>query len=745
MGGVAGVSEPDASKAEENWTAPESVAGVRHRILNTILVIIAVVPPVAILLSIPRFLEFGLRPVQYVAIGLFAAVVVVTLLRHRLSYRFKSLFLLVGTFVVGVVSLVNWGMVGMYAVFFIGVIFIAALLLSFRAGLLTLGATIVVMIGTGLLVRFGVVSFDVDYPRFSSALSTWVLATGHVAVFALLILVGFHRLHQALLTNITQLGRRSEELVQMNVRLQGEIGVRERTEDRIRESEGRYRLLADNSTDMIWTADAGLRTTYVSPQVASLRGFSVDEALTQSLDEVVAPASLASVRQALEEELALWRSGPTPKDRVRTIEAEMIRKDGSTVWTETRARVLGDGSGRPAAILGVSRDISERRQLEGQLLQSQKMEAIGRLAGGVAHDFNNQLLVILGMAQLLESEAGPADPRRRSLGMIREAAERSAGLTRQLLAFSRKQTVQPVVLDLNASLSNLRKTLGRMIGEDIGLVMHLNAAPPLIRIDPTQLEQVVFNLSVNARDAMPNGGRLIFETANLTADDEFARTHLGTAAGAYVRLVVSDSGVGMDKKTIGQIFEPFFTTKGRDKGTGLGLATVYGIVRQAGGAISVYSEPGLGATFTIYLPAAGDAREDRVGEGGDQEPASGGETILLAEDDALVREAARGILEGHGYRVIAVRNADEALEHFSIGRPRPDLVVTDLIMPGMDGRELERRLKALAPEVRVLFMSGYTDDFFGQGREIEEGVEFIQKPFDRLAFLRRVRKILDRP
>lgn len=274
------------------------------------------------------------------------------------------------------------------------------------------------------------------------------------------------------------------------------------------------------------------------------------------------------------------------------------------------------------------------------------------------------------------------------------------------------------MLDVNTTLTELHKTLCRLIGEDIHLILKTNAAPARIRIDPTQLEQVVFNLSVNARDAMPGGGDLVFETANFTVDEAFARSHPGTAPGAYVQLSVSDSGIGMDGRTISQIFEPFFTTKGQDKGTGLGLAMVYGIVRQAGGAITVYSEPGVGSAFKIYLPVADAPEKGPVVEAVQDIPLSGKETVLVVEDESLVRKALAALLEAQGYRVVTFDSGTVALERFATLEPRADLVITDMIMPGMNGRILEQRLKTIDPKVRVLLMSGHSDDFFGRDREI---------------------------
>jgi two-component system, cell cycle sensor histidine kinase and response regulator CckA len=384
-------------------------------------------------------------------------------------------------------------------------------------------------------------------------------------------------------------------------------------------------------------------------------------------------------------------------------------------------------------------NITERRRLESQLRQAQKMEAVGRLAGGVAHDFNNALGVILGYTELLMRQASEAQ--RGKLEQILKATQRASGLTRQLLAFSRKQIVDPKVLDWNALLSDLEKMLGRLIGEHIDLAIVPGADLGQVKADPGQLEQVVMNLCVNARDAMPGGGLLRIETANADLDAGHAARHEPMAPGRYVMLAVSDTGSGIEKEILSKIFEPFFTTKEAGKGTGLGLAMVYGTVKQAGGYVWVYSEVGRGTTFKIYLP--------RVDEPGVapavQEapmPSKGWETILLVEDEGALRAIAREILEEHGYRVIEAAGPNEAIE-IAHRHPGPiHLLVTDVVMPGMNGRALAESLVAARPELRVLYMSGYTDDVIAHSGVLESGILLLEKPFTMLALLGRVRAAL---
>jgi CheY-like chemotaxis protein len=371
------------------------------------------------------------------------------------------------------------------------------------------------------------------------------------------------------------------------------------------------------------------------------------------------------------------------------------------------------------------------------------MEAVGRLAGGVAHDFNNLLTVITGRSQLLLLKLAPESPLRRDVELVEETAHRASALTRQLLAFSRKQMVQPRIVDLNEVVRGMETMLGRLIGEDIALTTRLDHAAGCVRADPAQLEQMIVNLVVNARDAMPLGGRLTLETGHVRIDEPFARQHVGLRPGPHVRLVVRDTGVGMDGLIKAHLFEPFFTTKGPGKGTGLGLATVYGIVTQSGGAIRVESEPGQGATFTIELPRV-DAPADAPGDAGDATAAPyGSETVLLVEDEPEVRGLARDILRQQGYTILEAADGDEALRVGREYRGPIHLLVTDVVMPQMGGRQLADRLQAGRHETKVLYVSGYTDDAILHQGVSETGTAFLPKPFTAAALAHKVRQVLD--
>jgi signal transduction histidine kinase/ActR/RegA family two-component response regulator len=390
-----------------------------------------------------------------------------------------------------------------------------------------------------------------------------------------------------------------------------------------------------------------------------------------------------------------------------------------------------------------TRAYEELAQTQDQLVQASKMEAIGHLAGGVAHDFNNLLMVIMGRTELLLQSLDAGDRNRPAIHVIEKTAHRAADLTRQLLAFSRKQVLKPAVLDLNAVVSNMGEMLRRLIGEDIALVTVLGSALGHVKADPGQIEQIVMNVAVNARDAMPQGGRLTLETANVDLDAAYARKHVGARPGPHIMLALSDTGIGMDPKTQARIFEPFFTTKGPRKGTGLGLAMVYGIVKQSGGTIWVYSEPGHGTTFKIYLPQIEDPIDAAQEGSALAAPRSGTETVLLVEDEDAVRDLARDILQATGYTVLEARHGAEAL---SICEKHPGaihLMLTDVVMPEMSGRELADRLAVLRPATKVLYMSGYTDNAVVHHGVLDPGTEFLQKPFSAAVLARKVREILD--
>jgi len=409
----------------------------------------------------------------------------------------------------------------------------------------------------------------------------------------------------------------------------------------------------------------------------------------------------------------------------------------------TRKIPIRDKNGKPLYLLGISEDITERKKLEDQLLQAQKMESIGRLAGGVAHDFNNMLAVIIGNTDIALTDTDPALPIFKRLSDIRKAAQRSAELTSQLLAFARKQIAAPRILDLNEVLSGMIKMLSILIGEDIDLAWMPTSELCPVRMDPSQIDQILVNLCINARDAIADVGRITIETKHTSIDEAYCAGNPELLPGDFVLLTVSDNGHGMDSETVKKIFEPFFSTKKTNKGTGLGLATVYGIVKQNGGFINVYSEPGVGTTFKVYLPRQMKAIERVTPKAESVPPVNGHETVMLVEDEPVILSMATILLEKFGYRVMAFPKPSRAIAAADEYQEDIHLLITDVIMPEMNGPLLAEKIKTLHPEIKCLYMSGYTDNVIAHHGVLDEGVNFIQKPFSMEAMAEKVREVLD--
>ncbi|NLH48958.1 MAG: PAS domain S-box protein [Myxococcales bacterium] len=524
-----------------------------------------------------------------------------------------------------------------------------------------------------------------------------------------------------------------------------------KTEQALHESESRYRLIATNVGDVIWTTDLDLHFTYISPSIQRMRGFTVEEMKARTLRDILPPKSLERALALFSEAMGADGEWSSDLSRTATLEWEEYRKDGSLIWTENEVSFLRDDQQKVVGIVGISRDCSRRKQdeeernkLENQLRQSQKMEAIGRLAGGVAHDFNNILTGIIGYSDILLHSLSPHDPSSQDLLEIKKAAERASRLTGQLLAFSRKQIIDPKVIDLNVLLADSSAMLQRLVGEDVELLFKPAERIGRIKVDPGQIEQVLVNLVVNARDAMPDGGKLIVQTDNVIIDQGYLQQNPEAIPGDYVQVSVSDTGCGMDGSVLKHLFEPFFTTKAKGKGTGLGLSTVYGIVKQNKGFINVYSEVDLGTTFKVYFPLVEEEPETITAAKTSALPL-GNEMILLVEDEEMVRNLAKKILERHGYKVFS---ADSGGDAYLFGKEHPrriDLLLTDVVLPDINGRALFEQLAPLRPGLKVIFMSGYTDDVIAYRGVLQKGQHFIQKPFTIETLVRKVREVLDLP
>jgi PAS domain S-box-containing protein len=510
------------------------------------------------------------------------------------------------------------------------------------------------------------------------------------------------------------------------------VGTRAADEPRPREL---TEALVRSSHDGIVAVDPDCRVQVWNRAMERLTGLPAEGALGLELDEAAAKVGDLHVAGFLRRALAGESVAATRMN---------VHHLGGTLTLEGQFAPMVDEEGHVCGAYWLLRDVSEQQQLEEQLLQAQKIEAVGQLAGGIAHDFNNLLTVILGYCELAQLRAGEDTEIGADLAEIRRAAERASALTRQLLAFSRKQVLQPEVLAPNEVVRDLEQMVRRLIGEDVQLATVLAPDVGTVLVDRGQLQQVLINLLVNARDAMPQGGRLLVETRNAQLDEHYARVHPGARPGSYVMFAVSDTGMGMDDSVRRRIFEPFFTTKERGKGTGLGLSMAYGVVKQSGGYIWVYSEPGHGTTFKVYFPRVDITVEKRSEDGGVAGTLEGTETILVAEDEEVVRGLLVRLLQMRGYRVIAADRAGAALAAAE-GSSDLQLLITDVVMPDMSGRQLADRLLVRRPGLKVLFISGYTDESIASHGVLDPGVQLLEKPFTADVLGRRVREILDGP
>jgi PAS domain S-box-containing protein len=524
-----------------------------------------------------------------------------------------------------------------------------------------------------------------------------------------------------------------------------DVTARRRAEESLRESERKYRSLHESLIDAVASVDLAGHILEFNGVFGNMLGYSAEEIHRLTYSDITPARWHASEAQIIAEQVL-------KRGYSDVYEKECRRKDGTIVPVELRTFLVRDEAGAPTGMWAIVRDITERKRteaerenLEQQLRLSQRLESVGSLAGGIAHDFNNLLSVILCCTDFALGRVTDDDRARDELLEVKKAGERAVALTRQLLAFSRKQVLQPVVLDLNQIAAGVEKMLRRILGEDIDYVQVLAPDLGVVRADPGQIEQVLMNLVVNARDAMPTGGKLTIETCNVDLDEEYAARHVATKPGAYVRLVVSDTGCGMDAATQARVFEPFFTTKEKGKGTGLGLSTVYGIVKQSGGNIWVYSEPGQGTTFKIYLPRVFSAEKTVTGSRLAAVPdrATGTETILVVDDEKAIRHIAKGILGAAGYTVLTAAAASNALLTSKAHQGKIHLLLTDVVMPHVSGRALAESLAVARPGIKVLYMSGYTDDAIVHHGTLDPGTHFIGKPFSGADLTKKVREVLD--
>jgi two-component system cell cycle sensor histidine kinase/response regulator CckA len=506
------------------------------------------------------------------------------------------------------------------------------------------------------------------------------------------------------------------------------------TEEALWKSERIFRVLVQSSPLAIITITPEGIVTSWNKAAEKIFGWSEEEALGRFLP-FVPPEK--------EEESRFWRERVIKEGVFSSLEFERRKKGGAPIHVNISASPFYDIQGKAEGMMLVIEDITERKLLEAQLIQAQKMESIGRLAGGVAHDFNNLLTPILGYAEMLLYEIPSDHPHHTFVTQIREAGERARNLVRQLLAFSRKQVLHMTTVDVNAVISAFEKMLRRMIGEDIQLETVLDPSIGVVNADISQLEQVLLNLAVNARDAMPEGGKLTIETREACLNEGYAKNGTQVAPGRYIMVAVRDTGQGMEEETRKKIFEPFFTTKDKFKGTGLGLSTVYGIVKQHGGAIFVDSEPGVGSTFKIYLPKVEEQQREESSPLRQPETLKRGATVLLLEDDQVVRTLAAAILRQHGYTVLEAEDAEHAVSYAKNHNGPIHLLLSDVVMPDMNGPEAYKRIALFRPGIKVLYMSGYADDAIARQGMMEEGIHFLEKPFTLARLLEKINKAME--
>jgi len=662
---------------------------------------------------------------------------------ERLAATVRALCTCLVLYILGAGLMIFVGSISQIYLF--GFSLLATLIVSSRAGRASVALNAVTMLTIGYL---GIAAPEMMPSRWSQSAVEWSVITVNFVFVNICLVLALGAVIGALEAALGRantareaLKRDSIEVGKLNESLALEMGERIRTEERLHESRALQRMAGRAARVGGWLVDMSTRRVVWSDEMCELN--EVPAGTTPTFSEAIA-CYAPECREALNAAFRRCLREGIPLDQ----EAEMITAKGGRLWVRVTGSALGDDGRVGPLVHGVVQDITRQKldearntRLEKQLQQAQKMEAVGQLAGGIAHDFNNMLSVILGNARLTLSSFAADDERREEMQDVVDAARRSADLTNQLLAFARQQPITPVMLDLNGIVDDSVSMLRRLIGEDVELVWKPGADLQTIMMDVTQVHQILANLVVNARDAIAGVGMLVIETHNASFDAAFCASNAGYTPGDYVQLSVSDSGCGMSKATLAKVFEPFFTTKEVGKGTGLGLATVYGIVKQNGGFINVYSEPSQGAVFRIYLPQCTDevavASEAAVGA-----TPRGTETLLLVEDEeALLRMTAR-LLKGLGYVVIATTDPREAIRLAAL-HPTIDLLTTDVIMPHLTGRELSRELRKTRPELKCLFISGYAADVISHRGVLEDGVQFLQKPFALDTLGRKVRHVLD--
>jgi len=680
---------------------------VRGRLVDGGLMVMAILGLPVALVSVSRALEHGWNDIFYLHLGVVVLVFAVVLLRKRLRFGLRASILLGTLAILGSAGLLIYGLLGGGVMVLFAFCVLTTLILGTRAGLIACSICLAVIGAAAAGVCSDIIVFSFDIDAYAVSLTAWMTMLSAFGIFAPVVVVGLGVLHDRLVSSL-----REQEL-----------------------SEARLRRIMDNLVrSFIYQHDTDEQFTYISRSITNVLGYSPDEFLNDMNTHLTDHPVNEDVRQHTKLSIQGVQQPP--------YEVQIRHKNGAVCWLEVSETPMRDESGQVVGVEGIAHDITARKHLEGQLRQSQKMEAVGQLAGGVAHDFNNLLQVILGFGELALAESRPGGVVHDGLDQMVSAGRRAAALVRQLLAFSRQQLLRLEDMDLSDVVADLARMIRRVISEDIALEIRRPEGVLNIHADRGQMEQILMNLCVNARDAMPDGGSLILETDCTDLDAEYCRPFPWASPGRYAMLSVTDSGCGMDGETQQRIFEPFFTTKSLDKGTGLGLSTVYGIVQQHRGIINVYSEPRIGTSFQIHLPLA-DASAVHVGAEAAEPPVGGDETILIAEDDESVRAVAARFLAAAGYTVLSARDGQEAIEIFDENIDRIDFVLLDVVMPRLGGPAVFDHVRTRKPETPALFASGYSSMGAQADSVLDEGMKIMQKPYRRNELLRTVRRMLD--
>ncbi len=711
----------------------DELSAVRQRFLRYLLYISIFASFPAMLFATKEALAMGDRFSPAFYLGLFISVLCITVFQNRIGFAWKTIVFISAFFALAIHNLLWFGFSGAGIHILLIVCVLMTVLLGQLAGILTLMAGLAAIVGVGVAMSTGVTSVDLDLNYLSGQMISWMTAAG---VFVLLAGAGVlipGKLQDELGQSLENRKTQSDQLSRTNRELENEVARRKQAENELR----LQALVLDQIQDRVTLTDMEGSLSYIN------------EAEKQTLSYAWTPLCQASVTLfGKEGDLDVTMPQILEKTREQGHWHGRIANrtpGGREIFLDCRTQVVYGPQGDPLAMCIIATDITEEVRLENQLNQAQKMESVGRLAGGVAHDFNNKLAIINGYAEMALDMVEPSDPLHEMIQEIHTAGQQSAGIVRQLLAFARKQTISPVPLDLNDTISSMLKMLQRLIGENIDLTWHPGSSLWPVKIDPSQVDQIMANLAVNASDAITDLGKLTIETKNIIIEEDYCKTNPEAFPGRYVMLAVSDDGCGIEKHVMVQLFDPYFTTKEIGKGTGLGLPTVYGIVKQNKGFVNVYSEPGEGTTFKLYFPSFETEKSSvcTAKEYNGQMP-TGTETILLVEDEPAILKMGREMTERLGYTVLTAENPNDAVRIAGEYDGKIDLLITDVIMPEMNGRDLSAQFARSRPDLQTLYMSGYTANVIAHHGVLEEGVHFIQKPFSIQDLAVKVREAIER-